>query len=349
MARSARAVRTRAPHVGVIVLIIVCLALAGGYVPLWMQFAKRGQSLDQLHADVKANLEDRLGALGVHASVRASKSDVAYDSAFFRKVGDAALVGIKFPELVELTGYQGQDPIGQIKEELAATAPPQDSLRAYILKLKDDLVLAREQLDQANGALRAAQSARDEALSLLEQKGQQLDKERIEAEKKLREARDRYNAEIAQMKQLMNQASLNEKKAWQQLAAAEDRHKAELAELQDQVSKLQARLAELQAEMERRFPRRETAMKGRILQANLLEGVAIINLGARENVKVGDRFDVVRIGKGGERIKKAQIQVIHVDPLVSRADILSQDLEDPIAREDLVLRTEETGETEPGT
>ncbi len=347
MARSARAARDRPPYVWIVVLVLVCLALAGGYVPLWMQFAERGNSLDVLHSEIKQHLEDRLAApLNVHGTVRAKKSQRAYDSTFFRTIGNAALDGVKFAELVELSGFHGEKPIGQIKDELAATAPPQESLRGYILNLKDDLVLTREQKDQTNSALMAAEGARDEAQGLLEQKGERLDKERGEAAQKLQEARDNYNAEIARMKELMNEAAINEKKAWEELAKTEERRKEQVAQLQDQGGRLEEKIEDLEDYIASKFASREAAMQGQILQANLLEGVAIISIGQRENVQLGDRFDVMRIGKGGAHIKKAELKVIHVDPLVSRTDIMVQDLEDPIARDDVVLLAEEDESSE---
>jgi hypothetical protein len=70
--------------------------------------------------------------------------------------------------------------------------------------------------------------------------------------------------------------------------------------------------------------------------------VAIINLGKKEQIQNGEKFTVVRVGKGGERIPKGELQVVRVDDLVSTAEILKSDPDDPVMRDDIVQRQKKT-------
>ena len=78
--------------------------------------------------------------------------------------------------------------------------------------------------------------------------------------------------------------------------------------------------------------------EGRILQVSVIDGRAIISLGKREKVLAGEKFIVMRPGKGGQLMPKGELQVIRVDELVSRVDILSMEVDDTILRDDIVLR-----------
>ena len=59
------------------------------------------------------------------------------------------------------------------------------------------------------------------------------------------------------------------------------------------------------------------------------------------NVKTGERFTVMRVGRGGKRTPKGELNVIRVDKLVSHAEILSQDPNDPVIRDDVIWRQKE--------
>ena len=65
-------------------------------------------------------------------------------------------------------------------------------------------------------------------------------------------------------------------------------------------------------------------------------------MGKKEQIQNGEKFTVVRLGKGGERTPKGELQVVRVDDLVSRAEILNSDPEDPVMRDDVVLRERKT-------
>jgi len=95
-------------------------------------------------------------------------------------------------------------------------------------------------------------------------------------------------------------------------------------------------------ELTRKMPKAVAVTEGLVLQADALEGVAIINLGKNEQIQNGEKFTVVRVGRGGERKPKGELQVVRVDALVSRTEILNSDPGDPVMRDDIVLREKKT-------
>ena len=81
--------------------------------------------------------------------------------------------------------------------------------------------------------------------------------------------------------------------------------------------KLEQNVRDLEEELTRKRPKAVAVTEGLVLQSDPLEGVAIINLGKKEQIQNGEKFTVVRVGKGGERIPKGELQVVRVDDLVS--------------------------------
>ena len=92
--------------------------------------------------------------------------------------------------------------------------------------------------------------------------------------------------------------------------------------MQAKIQKLEQNVREINEELTRKMPKAVAVTEGLVLQADPIEGVAIINLGKNEQIQNGEKFTVVRIGKGGERIPKGELQVVRVDDLVSRTEIL---------------------------
>ena len=139
----------------------------------------------------------------------------------------------------------------------------------------------------------------------------------------MQDARDAYDKDLAAIKQLLAKADEEAKKAWAENHAQADLHKKETADLQAKIQKLEQNVHEMNEELTRKMPKAVAVTEGLVLQADALEGVAIINLGKNEQIQNGEKFTVVRIGKGGERMPKGELQVVRVDDLVSRTEILN--------------------------
>jgi hypothetical protein len=334
----ARSSRSGPGYVGLTIFIVLCLLLIIGYIPVVQEVAKRGDALDRLHGDIKTNLEDGVPGLGVRAQGRASKSDVAYDAAFFSKIAEAGKKGMKYDDLLVVTGFGGDNSVEQINSLLTKTTPPQANLQAYIQDQAKQLAELQSRLNVANTSLQKANAERDKAVRLQQEESQRLKEANAKAADQLAGARREFNAIIEQTKQLMNRAVENAETAWGENSAQATRFKQEMQALQEELQRRAQRILELQEELQRKKPQPPKVTEGQIIQVDLMEEFAIINLGAREDIRTDDVFVVMRLGRAGERIPKAELKVTVVEDLISRADITQQTLEDPIVRGDLVVR-----------
>ena len=285
----------------------------------------------------------RATALPVSALPVASASDVAYDDAFFNKIQKSALDGINYAALVEKTGYTGENPIDDITSELQkAPQPAPESLHEYVTKLIQDVGAAQRQLSERNQALQLATAQSKDAQDLQAQESADLKATVDKSATDLQDARAAYDKDLATVKELMAKADEEAKKAWAENHAQADLHKKETADLQAKIQKLEQNVHEMNEELTRKMPKAVAVTEGKVLQADALEGVAIINLGKNEQIQNGEKFTVVRVGRGGERKPKGELQVVRVDELVSRTEILNSDPDDPVMRDDIVVREKKT-------
>ncbi len=340
MARMSKSASKGGPgFYGLIVFIVLSVLLLGGYGLLVPGFAKRGSSLNQLHKDIKDNLEDKLSQpLGIRAQAVASASDAAYDAAFFAKVGESALKGVRYDDLRKTVGYVSDDPIAEIKQELAAQTPAQEDLRAHVNKLKADFQFEKNRADTADINRKQAEKARDDAQQALKQATDRYASDLAAAEKAKQELIAKQTAALEEAKKRWMALDADVKKGIAEKDAMAAGFKKQIEDLEGRIVKLDATAMSLREELERKKPVEVPTLEGKILQVNLVDGVAVIGIGRREGVKLGEKFDVMRVGRGGQREKKGEIQIVRVDELIARADVLQPNLDDPIMREDPVVR-----------
>ena len=329
---------------GMVIFLVLSVVLAVACVFLFLasrqarslpdQASERDQERPGRSAQVKG--------LAVNAQPVASASDVAYDDAFFTKIQKSASDGMDYAKLVEKTGYTGENPINDITSELQKTQPEPESLHAYVTKLIQDLGAAQRQLNERNQALQLATAQTKAAQDLQAQESADLKATLDKSAKDLQDARDAYDKDLAAIKQLLAKADEEAKNAWAENRAQAEIHKKETADLQAKILKLEQNVREINEELTRKMPKAVAVTEGLVLQSDPIEGVAIINMGKNEQVQNGEKFTVVRVGKGGERTPKGELQVVRVDALVSRAEILNSDPDDPVMRDDIVLREKKT-------
>ena len=339
MARTAKITRSGPGYVGLIVFIVLCLILIGGYVVLFPAYARRGSAVMRMNDAIKGNLEQPLGkALSINATPTASSAEPAYDQTFFSKVRDAALSGIKYDEMVTATGYGGEMPIDDINAELTKLTPKPATLRDGLRQMHQDISTRDERLRDTNTALDAARTDRDNA-----------QKAKAAAETRLKENLDAKNKEIADFRKKDADELADVKKRWQTADAAEKKARADavteaaefkkqIAELNDNNKMLEQKSMSLREELERKKPKPIPVLEGVVLKANLVDGAVYINLGKNQGIQMGEKFTVVSVGKGGVKVPKGEVVVVRVDPEISRADIVGSAFENPIVAGDVVLR-----------
>lgn len=340
MARMSKGASKGSPgFIGLIVFIVLSVLLLGGYGLLWPGYAKRGSSLNQLQKDIKDNLEDKLGQpLGIRALAVASTSDAAYDAAFFGKVRDAALKGVRYDDLRKASGYTSDEPVAEIKQELATQTPAQEDLRAHINKLKADFQGEKNRADTADINRKQAEKARDDAQQSLKIANDRYAGDLAVKEKEKQELIAKQTAALDEAKKRWMALDAEVKKGIAEKDAMAADYKKQITNLEARNTKLDATAISLRQELEKKKPVEAPVLEGKVLQVNLVDAVAVTSLGKRDGVKLGEKFDVMRIGKGGSREKKGEVQIVRVDELISRADVMNPSLDDPILRDDLIVR-----------
>jgi hypothetical protein len=347
MAQAARPVKRRggylADNLVQVILIAVCVVLIAGYAWLLPQWAKRGTSLIQVQKDIKQNVEDTLSKADPSIAARSAPSAyaIAYDSSFFSKVGKYAADGIKYNQLLAKSGY---DSLDDVTAELSAAGlpPGQETLKADIAMLRDKITTLDNSYSQAKTDLGLAQAARDTAKGLEADESAKLQAALDQSSKDLAAAKKAYDQDMAHYNEQLNQAIDDSKKAWAEKGAEAERFKKALADKDEQMAKLTDDLTVASHELELKRPKKVTVSEGRILQASPTEGYAIIDLGKREGIRLGEKFTVVREGRGNILIPKAELQVVRVGDLVSRTEVTQGDVNDPIMRGDLAERLAKT-------
>ncbi len=147
---------------------------------------------------------------------------------------------------------------------------------------------------------------------------------------------DQLRGELTQANQTADTNRQEATKALNDLQHEKELHSNEVAQLNSQKNALENRVR-LNKEVTDLEIRRNDP-DGRVLASSPTMGTAIIDLGTQARVTPGTRFEVSRIGKGGIRSVKGQIQVIQVlGPTSSKVSILSlANPQNPIGEGDLI-------------
>ncbi len=339
MARTAKVMRSGPGYVGLIVFIVLCLILIGGYVVLFPAFAKRGSAIIRMNSAISENLEKPLGkALSITYTPTSTPTEPAYDQTFFSKVRDAALKGIKYDEMVAVTGYGGEAPTADIDAELAKLTPKPATLREELDRLRLDISTLQGRLTDANTALDAAKAERDNSQKAKVAADARL-KENIDAKnKEIADLRKKDADELADLKTRWQNADAAEKKARADAVAEAAAFKKQIADLTDSAKLVEQKIVALQEEVNRKKPKPIPVLEGSVLKANLVGETVYINLGKNQGIQMGEKFSVVAVGKGGVRVPKGEIRVVRIDAEISRADIIGPVFENPIVAGDVVVR-----------
>jgi len=340
MAQPARA-RGGPSYGSLIIFIVLCVLLVVGYIPLALALSNRATALNELQRDIKEVLEDTVGRqIGVSASPVARSSEAAYGRSFFSPIADKARLGLKYEELIKTIGWTGEDPARAMTEEFQLE-PDKKTLRQYILDLRRELDDARTDLQKAQRAEHDANVNYENMRVQLQEEKRRREEAVAKLQRDIEEARRDYVQKVNQYKEQWEQANRQQEdwsKKYQDLYAT---YESEKSRLQQDIAKLEARVSELREELSRRQPKPVPVKEGVVLRADATEGIAIINMGRREGVEPGEKFTVMRVVPGGQRVPKGELQVIGVEDLVSRADIIQQDQEHFVMSGDIVRRQKE--------
>lgn len=350
----ARAGRSGPGYASLIIFIVLCLALIGAYVPLAMAFAKRTNTLNQLQQSIKTNLEGVGSTLGVRGDwSQVDQGHAAYDDRFFRTIKEAAEKGVKSDKMKILLGMAGDDPAQEMIDFVNNDVENPDSsddartvldpntehdLKWYIKKKVAEIHLKEQRRQNAR---KAEERWHEEAIRA----GKTLQKAEAVYRAKSNQyvantarAKSEYKKNVNSFRAKWREAN-KEMKDWETRYHNEaKRAKAEKELLAKKVWELQNDIGVLKVELAKKKPKPVVITKGKVLKAEALDKLAIINLGKASGIAVGERFIVMRPIIGGEYVPKGVLQVISVDEHISRADIIEQDAKYLVMQDDVIHR-----------
>jgi len=341
MARPPRP-RSGPSYGSLIIFIVLCVILVIGYIPLALALANRATALNELHRNIKEVLEDTVGRqIGVSASPVARSSEAAYGRSFFTPIADKARMGLKYEELVKTIGWTGEDPARAMTEEFQLEPEKGKTLRQYLLDQRRELDDARTDLQKALRAEHDANVNYENIRAQLQEEKRRREETVAKLQRDIEQARRDYVKKVDEYKKQWEQANRQQEDWSKKYRELYTKYESEKAKLQQDIARLEVRVGELREELAKRKPEPVKVKEGLVLRADATEGIAIINMGRREGVEPGEKFTVMRIVPGGQRVPKGEVQVIGVEDLVSRADIIQQDEEHFIMAGDIVRRQKE--------
>ncbi len=195
---------------------------------------------------------------------------------------------------------------GQVRSNVAKAEKEVERVRKNMENIRQDLV------KQINGKV-------NELEAIKKRHTKKVDTLRVNADD-LEEARKTVAAEIDGLRVQLKEAKED------RLAEA-DKHQAEIAKRQEEIAKLK--------ELETRSPDGD----GQIAEVNGRLGYAMINIGEKDTVEVGERFEVYEKTHSGQERLKGEVIVRSVDNNLSKVGIVStKDPLNPILKGDILRR-----------
>lgn len=320
------------PWLLVIFIVLTVGGLLGCYF-LYTKWIEAQKVTDSLKASVSANVEKPLRDAQIKVKVSPSSPE-KYGKEFFAIAKQVLDKGTKYDAFKKLVGWSSREEL--LKRVTSATdlravfenlTTANSSLKSQVGTLQKELATARADLKtaketaestrrdlQANINRRLAELARLKEAHGKSLSGERRRSDQIEGERgKVRGAVDGLKAEMERVK------------------------KAKAAE----ASKFEAKIVKLKKEIEKlkEFEPELPGPDGRLLTVNLGLRFAVVNIGEKDQVEKGEKFEVFELTRGGAKRVKGQAIVRTVKAKVSHVGILKQtDPGNPIIAGDMIKR-----------
>jgi hypothetical protein len=192
------------------------------------------------------------------------------------------------------------------------------TLQQTITVLRDALKAKVGALDQANTELKAEvgkrRAAEDSVASSTSGMKTQL---------------DQLNQQLADERQRADSQTQQDTRRFDELVAAQQASDASARQSQQQLAELQVKArrdssaleGQLKALAERREAAAPDAVDGSVLSVGSTGALAYIDLGAKQGLRRGTKFEVLRPGKAGELVPKGTLEVREVEDDMSLAGL----------------------------
>jgi len=203
-----------------------------------------------------------------------------------------------------------------------------------ISDLQVKLQEAKSQIDTLNNDLQQEKTGRDEALATLDQLKQDLEQQkglRSDLEKKLNDAENDLRKTQSQLKQMESQRLELDSKVKELEAKSKE---VELGNIVVSPEPKTTKPKATQPKAEKKeLSTQAQGMEGKVLVINKDYNFAVINLGSKDNVNLGDVFSIYHNDK-----YVGDVKVEKVHDSMSAAGFLSADIKDKVNEGDKVVQ-----------
>jgi hypothetical protein len=288
----------------------------------------------------------------VNQALHTAEADAAASKVTAERLEQEKTAGrLELLELSKVVGFKAQTAeigsnqdelrkrIAKIRETFPNIGIPSDpstaTLEVCAQKLEDAYPAQVTENAEKDQALKAAQSSRETAEQTLATVQAEKDKRIAEIDHSLSDEREhaanQKNADdqkVAGLQAQVDEVQAKVKEAETQMKTADEKQKSEL-QLRD------ARLSDLTSKVH--VLREPDKPDGRVISVSDKGGLAYIDIGAKDMLRRGTRFDVFRTGKGGVPRRIGMVEVRNVMSDHSEVTIIDQvDPLDPIVKDDYV-------------
>lgn len=329
-----------------VITVLIILALIGGYVPVILAldpYVKSAKRLDEL---IQTHLYDPLVKKGVKLKKSAVTRDQpsGFEVEMMSQVEELALKGVEYENLTAIVGWKEGNPAEDIDKTLkAARGGPKGvgrtptSLKDYVSLLREDLGKARTQVssmsEDRQKAIKEAQTLRNQLFALQKK----VETIQSKAERDIISLRKKLEMENVRLTGTNKKLSASLDKSAQQLDRLTDTLKRDREAAEKKLLELANQVSSLQSQLKEKVVKRQKKIEGEVKSCDMIREYAIVSLGKRQGMKLGDKVRIYRMGKGGIRVLKSKGTLVDVQEFISRVDLKDPDRSYPVIVGDIVV------------
>ena len=161
----------------------------------------------------------------------------------------------------------------------------------------------------------------------------QIEKQLQEEKTKTRQIHEQENVKLTQANRRLNRQL---DKSAQGLQLLTDNLKKDREAAESKITNLTQENDRLRRELARKTPKKVKKVEGKVISCDMIREYAIVGIGSRQGMELGDKVKIYRMGKAGIRVLKADGTVVSVTDFISRVDLANLDMQYPVIKGDIV-------------
>jgi len=309
-----------------VVTILIILLLIAGYVPVIIHLDPYVRAAKELNGSMDEYVTKPLEGRKVAVEKEAVTADrrTPYGIKAFTTVKKYLTSGLDYEDLAKAVGWQGETAIADIQRALEGASDVSlrpATVQQYLQELREAFRKAKEEIN-------AITEARNKAIAEAKRIQEKLDnaekinrEQAAKAEKDVLAERQKKEGEIKELSAKNDKLNDNLQKALADGRTAAQALAAERAKFAKQDEEQRVRIRNLEIELGKKADKVVADLQGEVLLADMIREYAIIGLGRKDDISLGDTVTILRSTKEGKLVPKALGHVVSVSELTSRVNI----------------------------